>query len=193
MRLAELKEAVDEAYARAAFLLDSGQDHLATELYTTVFEMLHAQCTFPPAQAPGWPQVAGVVTHPGNRLVLDALDATHARQLHTRAATLLDLPEVTWLTCLDDIHVPIRIALAITLARRQAGDFRGACTMHWATGSTLLAAQVSSAFAGYAKALRPIREALEAEPPRYVLAEPEISFYAFTLRVAFQKALAVAG
>ena len=142
-----------------------------------------------------------VVTHPTNCLPLDALEAQPVRRLQIRAATLLDLPEVTLLdlpevtrlTCLDDLQAPIRADLAIALARRKARDLRGCCTLHWATSGALVAAQVTRAFPGYTKALAPIRQAYEAEPPAHVLDEQGISFYAFTLRVALEADLAVTG
>jgi hypothetical protein len=193
MYLADLKTMVGEASARAAKLLDEGQAEAASEVYTLLFARLRADFAGRPTPAPGWPQVVLMLTYPTGRLALDALDAQPVRRLHLRAATLLDLPEVTCLASLEDLHAPIRADLAITLARRKARDFRGCCTLHWATCGVLLAAQVTRAFPGYAKALAPMRQAYEAAPPAHVLDEQGISFFGFTLRVALEAALAVTG
>jgi hypothetical protein len=191
VRLAELKAAVSEARQQAASLPGHGPDGAVAELYTTLFADLHAQVTS--ASAPGWPQVVLLVTELANRLPLDALEKQYARQLQVRAAALLDLPDVTYLTTLEDLRAPMRADLEISRVRRDAGDMRGCCTVHWATGRTLLAAQVARAFPGYAKAMHPIRQAFEVEPPKRVLDEKGASFYAFTMRLAFEQALAVMG
>jgi hypothetical protein len=193
VHLPELKEVVNETHARAAVLQNEGQDYLAAQAYTTLFARLNAHFTGAHAQTLGWPQVVLAVTQLSNRLSLDALERQHVRRLRIRAATLLDLSEVTTLTCLNDIQSPIRTDLAIALTRREAGDFRGCCTVHWATGRALLAAQVTRAFPGCAKAMAPIRQAHEADPPQHALDERGISFYAFTLRVALEAALAIRG
>jgi hypothetical protein len=191
VHLAELKQTVGGASAQAAMLLDAGQEDAAAEVYTLLFARLRAAFVGLPGVRPGWPQLVIVVTHPTTWLPLDALERKAVRRLQIRAATLLDLPEVTCLTCVEDMHTPIRADLAITLARRKARDYRGCCTLHWATCGVLLAAQVSRAFPGYAKALAPMRQAYEAAPPAHVLDEQGISFYALTLRVALEAALMV--
>jgi hypothetical protein len=193
MQLAALKTAVRTVHARAVALAADGRSDEAEVAYITLFQTVNVLCADLQDEVTGWPRVVLALTRLGLRLGLDALAASRLGQMQVRAATLLDLPDVTSLATMADMCDVIDRALATGRQREASGDIRGCCTVYWAAGQALLAAQVTRGIPGYTKALTPIRQVHEAEPPTRTLDPGGLRFYARTLQLAFGAAVLVAG
>lgn len=191
--IARIKAAIVEVGTRATALEADGHAKQAQVAYETLFLVLHALCATGDDQTPGWARVVAPLTDLNRRLALDALAPPRLGQLRVRAAALLDLPDLTQVASPDDIQNTIVGAIGIGAPRYNNGDTLGCCTIYWATGQALLAAQASRGFVGYARALAPIRQVHEAEPPARTLDGAGIDDYAWTLRHAFDAALKVVG
>ena len=193
MRIKALKAAIAEVSARAARLETEGQSGRAEEVYATLLQVLNALFANSEEQGHGWARVVLPLTDLSRRLALDALAPQRLGQLQARADTLFDLPDITQIGSLSDVHEAIAAAIGVGAPRYNSGDIRGCCTMYWAVGQTLLAAQAVRGFPGYARALAPIRQVHETEPPLRPLDPAGVDAYAWTLRHAFDAALNVAG
>lgn len=191
LQIAVLRESCAEAAAKAAELeyatrADAAADSLAADL-----RALHAQTLDAEALGLGWLRVAHLLTTIERRLALDTLDTTQLGQLQTRLNALLDLPEIATVDSLGEIHDAIVAAIQTGAPRYNAGDIRGCCTIYWATGNALLYARPLRGFAGYARALAPLRQVLEGEVPPQPMDPARVDAYAWAMRRAFDAALAV--
>lgn len=193
IQLEALKVSVRTVHAHAMVLAADGRPDEGEVAYATLFQVVSALFADPPDEVSGWPRVVPVLTRLSVRLGLDALAASRLGQMQVRAATLLDLPKVTTLATMADIGDVIDRALATGKQREASGDIRGCCTVYWAAGQALLAAHVTRGIPGYTKALAPIRQVHEAEPPTRTLDPGGLRFYARTLQLAFGAAVPVAG
>jgi hypothetical protein len=110
-----------------------------------------------------------------------------------RLAALRDLPEITMLGSLDEIHTFISGAIGIGAPRYNAGDIIGCCTVYWATMVALVSAPVFRGFPGYAKAMAPLREIVEQTPPPLPIIGQGIDEFAWQLRHALDAVLAIKG
>ncbi len=190
-RIAALKTAIGEVSVRAARLESAGLTERAEEAYVTLLQVLNALFSTP--EEHGWCRVVPALTDLNRRLPLDTLAPQLLGQLQTRAAALFDLPGITQIASLSDVHQAIVAAISVGSHRYNSGDIRGCCTMYWATGQALLSAQVVRGFPGYARVLAPIRQVHETEVPTHPLDHAAADAYAWALRHAFDAALQVSG
>lgn len=193
IRLGALKTAVHLVHARAVTSAAEGRPAEAEIAYSTLFQTLNMLCADPQEESSGWLRLVPTLTRLTSRLALDALAASRLGQMQVRAATLLDLPDITSIASLPDIYEVIDAAIVVGNQREASGDIRGCCTVYWAAGQALLAAQLTRGIPGYTRALAPIRQVHEAEPPIRALDAGAMRFYARTLHVAFGPALQIAG
>lgn len=191
--IAATKAAIVEVNTRAAVLASEGRGDRAEVAYETLFQVLNAIFSSPEEQAIGWGRAVVPLTTLGRPLPLDALGPTPLERLRIRTQALLDLPDIARVASLDEVHEAIVAAIRVGAPRYNGGDFRGCCTIYWATGEALLGALATRGFSGYSRALGPIRQLHEADPPHHALSETEIDEFAWTLRHAFDAALKVNG
>jgi hypothetical protein len=191
--IAALKAAIGEVSVRAARLESAGLIERAAEAYVTLLQVLNALFSPAEEQGYGWGRVVPALTDLNRRLALDALAPQLLGQLQTRAAALFDLPDITQIASLAEVHQAIVSAISVGAPRYNSGDIRGCCTMYWATGQALLCAQAVRGFPGYARVLAPIRQVYETEVPTHPLDRPAADAYAWALRHAFDAALQVSG
>jgi hypothetical protein len=184
-RLAALKAAVFVADERARDLAARGRVESAEIAYHTLLVTLHTLLGSEESSR-GWQRVAALLADLDTRLPLDALAASRAGELRIRAQAMLDLPDLTALTGMDDIHDTIAAAITV-------GDIIGCCTAYWATLHTILVAPAARGFPGHARALAQLRPVTEAEVAPLPLDAGDIDRYAWVLRHAFDATLAIKG
>src|SRR5579863_9363627 len=105
-------------------------DAQATVAYATLLQTLGAISAAETEHDHGWRHVVSLLTDRGRRLAVDALAAQQIAQMQVRAATLLDLPAITQIERLADIHAPIAAAIEVGAPRYNAGDIAGCCTIY---------------------------------------------------------------
>jgi hypothetical protein len=189
-RLATLKGAVFVVGERARDLAARGRIESAEVAYHTLLVTLRALLGAEESSR-GWQRVAALLADLDTRLPLDALAASRAGELQIRAQAMLDLPELTALAGLEDIHDTSAAAITVGAPRYNAGDIIGCCTIYWATLHTILAAPATRGFPGHARALAQLRPAAEAEMPPLPLDTGGIDRYAWVLRHALDATLAI--
>lgn len=191
-RLAALKTAVLAAGETARDLAARGRMESAEVAYHTLLvtlnELLRGE-----ESLRGWQRVAALLAALDSRLPLDALAASRAGELQIRAQAMLDLPDLTVLASIEDIHDTIAAAIAVGAPRYNVGDIAGCCIIYWATLHTILAAPATRGFPGHARALAQLRPVAEAEIPPRPLDAGAIDRYAWVLRHAFDATLAIKG
>jgi hypothetical protein len=126
-----------------------------------------------------------------HRIALDAAAATMLDMYLVRFEALIDVPDVASIGSLGEVHATISAAIDIGAPRYNAGDVLGCCTVYWATMQALILAPVFRGFSGYARALAPLRSALEAEPSQLPLNAEGRDQFAWTLRRALDAVLAM--
>jgi hypothetical protein len=191
LQIAALRETCADSAIQAAELEYAGRLDAAADTLEARLRTLHTQTLDAEAQGLGWLRIVHLLTSFERRISLDALDATRLGLLQVRVNTLLDLPEIATLDALSELQEAIVAAIQIGAPRYNAGDVRGCCTIYWATANALLCARVTRGFAGYARALAPLRQVHEAEVPTTSLDATGIDAYAWAMRRAFDAALAV--
>jgi hypothetical protein len=184
---------VAETSARVRTLVEVGRVDAAEQVCLTLMYVLDALLASETDSPPAWVRTVRLLANDQQRLALDALDFTSLDQARTRMAALLDVPDIAALGSLGDLHHAIGAAIAVGAPRYNRGDIRGCCTIYFATMYTLVAAPVFRGISGYARALGPLRAALEMTPPPLPLDAAGIDEYAWTLRHAFDAALAING
>jgi hypothetical protein len=141
----------------------------------------------------GWQRVASLLSDTRTRLILDALAAPRISRWQIRAAALLDLPDLTSVASMADIHAVITAAINGGAPRYNAGDIRGCCTKYWATVQSLLAAPAVRGFPGHAKAMAQLRPITELEVPPGEFDAAGIDNLAWTLRYTLDATLRITG
>ena len=190
MQFAQLKGAVEVVAARGQELLRQERQE-AAQVYETLLLTLHTLLGAEDDLATGWERAALVFTDTQRRLPPDILQLNNLRTWQLRAAALRDLPQIGTVASLDDIHTTIAGAIAIGAPRYNLGDVLGCCTIYWATIQALIVAPVPRGFQGNARALAPLRAAIEVGPGS---ATPSgIDAYAWRLRHALDATLQVVG
>jgi len=193
IEIAALKAATVEADSRAKLWQAQGRHDVAEAIYETLLLTLNALLGAEEEQLRGWQRAALLITDPRARLAVDALGVARLDELQMRVSTLLDLPDVTVLTSMQDIHDALSAAIRVGASRYNAGDIWGCCTVYWGTIQSLLGAAVARGFPGYARALAQLRPISEAEPPTLPLDASRADEYAWTLRHALDATLRVTG
>lgn len=127
------------------------------------------------------------------RYALDAAGATLLDVYLVRFEALLDVPDIAAVGSLGEVHEAISTAIGVGAPRYNTGDVLGCCTVYWATMQALVLAPVFRGFSGYARALAPLRSALEAEPPPVPFNAEGLDQFAWTLRRALDAVLALGG
>ena len=166
---------------------------MAAGIYTAALYSLHALLQADDEQMQGWWRAALLLSDLSRGMLLDTLGATSLAQGELRLAALRDLPEITMLGSLDDIHTFISGATGVGAPRYNAGDIIGCCTVYWATMVALVSAPVFRGFPGYAKAMAPLREIVEQTPPPLPIIGQGIDEFAWQLRHALDIVLAIKG
>lgn len=188
-----LKAATVEADARAKLWRGQGRLDVAEAIYETLLFTLNALLGTEEEQLHGWQRTALLVSDQSRRLAVDALAVARIESLQIRVATLLDLPDVTRLTGLQDVHDVISAAISVGAPRYNAGDVWGCCTVYWGTIQSLLAAAATRGFPGHARAVGQLRPVVEAEVPQMPLDANGVDAYAWTLRRALDATLKITG
>lgn len=166
---------------------------MAAGIYTAALYSLHAMLQADDEQVQGWWRAALLLSDQSRGMLLDTLGASTLAQGELRLAALRDLPEITMVGSLDDIHAYISGAIGIGAPRYNAGDIIGCCTVYWATMVALVSAPVFRGFPGYAKAMAPLREIVEQTPPPLPIIGQGIDEFAWQLRHALDAVLAIKG
>lgn len=166
---------------------------VATGISLAELDSLHALLVADDEQIYGWWRAAVQLSDTKHTLLLDMLGASQREQCQLRLATLRDLPEVTSLSSMDDIHRYISGAINMGAPRYNAGDIVGCCTVYWATMTALLLAPVFRGFPGHAKTVGQLKEIVEQPPPPLPLVGQGIDDFAWQLRRALDAVLAISG
>ncbi len=205
MQLLSLKSTVQSILAQGEQL--SSQSERQT-LYRHTCQVLALLLEAPGEAGPGWPKAALILLRPkperqsGPSLALSGAFSTPSRSrshsvvettsapqsslaaLQEQLLTILELPDITTLTSLDDIQQPIEQAISVGAPRYNRGDIAGCARLYFATALTLTSAQVSRGFPGQARALDTLKKGLaEAQ------ALNDVDDRAWALRHAFDRVL----
>ena len=165
----------------------------ATGIYLTALQSLHALLQADDEQLQGWWRAALFLSDPNHALLIDTLGASPLEQCQLRLATLRDLPQIDAIYSLEDIHTIVTGAVRIGAPRYNSGDVVGCCTIYWATMMTLVSAPVFRGFPGHARAMAPLREIVEQEPPPLPIIGQGVDDFAWQLRRALDAVLALQG
>lgn len=166
---------------------------VAVGISLAALDSLHALLASDDEQIYGWWRAAVQLSDPNHALLLDTLGASQREQCQLRLAALRDLPEVTSVSSIDDLHRVISGAINVGAPRYNAGDIVGCCTVYWATMTALLLAPVFRGFPGHAKAIGQLREIVEQTPPPVPLVGQGIDDFAWQLRHALDAVLVISG
>lgn len=164
---------------------------MAGGMCVAALDSLHALLQADGEQLLGWWRAAVLLSDQNHAMLLDTLGASPLEQGELRLAALRDLPEITMLAGLDDIHAFIHGAIGIGAPRYNAGDIVGCCIVYWATMMALVAAPVFRGFPGHARAIGPLREIVEKAPPPLPVIGQGIDDFAWQLRHALDAVLAI--
>lgn len=189
VRLAAIQASVATTWAYVQSVQMTPQ--IATGICVTALQSLHALLQADGEQLQGWWRAAMILSEPNHPLLLDTLGATQLEQYLLRFAALRDLPEVTALNSVEDMHTLIGSAINIGAPRYNAGDIVGCCTVYWATMMALVSAPVFRGFPGHARAIAPLREIVEQVPPALPIIGQNADEFAWQLRRALDAVLAL--
>lgn len=156
-------------------------------------ESLHALLQADDDQLQGWRRAAVSLSDLDHALLLDMLGASPLEIRQLRVAALRDLPDVGSVSSLAEIHAIIAGAISVGAPRYNAGDIVGCCTVYWATLMTLVAAPVLRGIPGHARAIAPLREIAEHEPPPLPIIGQGVDEFAWQLRHALDAVLVING
>lgn len=156
-------------------------------------DSLHALLLEDDDQLQGWRRAAISLSDANHALLLDMLSSSPLEICQFRIAALRDLPEVGAVSSLAEIHAVIAGAINIGAPRYNAGDIVGCCTVYWATVMTLVGAPVLRGIPGHARAIAPLREIAEQEPPPLPVIGQGVDEFAWQLRHALDAVLAING
>ena len=156
-------------------------------------DSLHALFEADDDQLQGWRRATVSLSDVNHALLLDMLGSSPLEICQLRIAALRDVPEVNTVSSLAEIHTVIAGAINIGAPRYNAGDIIGCCTVYWATLMTLVAAPVLRGIPGHARAIAPLREIVEQEPPPLPIIGQGVDEFAWQLRHALDAVLAVNG
>jgi hypothetical protein len=165
----------------------------ATSVGVAALDSLHALLQADNEQLQGWWRAALLLSDANHALLLDMLGASPLEMCQLRISALRDLPEIGATNSLADIHTGIAGAINIGAPRYNAGDIIGCCTVYWATLMALVSAPVLRGFPGYARAIAPLREIAEQEPPPLPIIGQGVDEFAWQLRHALDAVLAING
>lgn len=152
---------------------------------------LHALLQADEEQLLGWWRAALLLSDANYALLLDSLGSTLFDQYQLRLSALRDLPDVGAINSLNDIHAIIASAISIGAPRYNAGDIVGCCTVYWATMMALVSAPVMRGFPGHARAIAPLREIVEQQPPPLPIIGQGVDEFAWQLRHALDAVIAL--
>jgi hypothetical protein len=106
-----------------------------------------------------------------------------------RLAAVLALPPLETLMTAEQIEDTINSAIAQGAPAYNNGDARGCGIIYWATALTIVNAPTVRGFAGQARALRPLRQAVEEQIPQLLGEARAIDDFAWRMRRALDAAL----
>lgn len=165
----------------------------AASVGLAALDSLHALLQADDDQFVGWRRAALALSDTTHALLLDTLGASPLEMCQLRISALRDLPEVGAINSLADMHAVIAGAINIGAPRYNAGDIIGCCTVYWATLMALVAAPVLRGIPGHARAIAPMRELAEQEPPPLPVIGQGVDEFAWQLRHALDAVLAING
>ena len=154
-------------------------------------DSLHALLQADDDQFQGWSRAALSLSDANQALLLDMLGSSPLEIFQARIAALRDLPEVGGVSSMAEIHGVIAGAINIGAPRYNAGDIVGCCTVYWATLMALVAAPALRGIPGHARAVAPLREITEQEPPPLPIIGQGVDEFAWQLRHALDAVLAI--
>jgi hypothetical protein len=191
VRIGALKAAIQAGLDGPA--LQRAPDDIREAAYATVLVSLHGLLAADAEPPSGWLRTAQLLSDTRRHFALDAAGMTTLDVYLVRIAALLDLPEVGSIGGIGDVQAVIGAAIGVGAPRYNAGNVLGCCTVYWATMQALVAAPVFRGFPGYARALAPLRSAVEADSPLLPLNAEGLDQFAWTLRRALDAVLAASG
>ena len=165
----------------------------AASVGLAALDSLHALLQADDDQLLGWRRAALTLSDATHALLLDMLSTSPLELCQLRIAALRYLPEVGAVSSIADIHGVIGAAINIGAPRYNAGDIVGCCTVYWATVVALVAAPVLRGIPGHAKAIAPLKELAEQEPPPLPVIGQGVDEFAWQLRHALDAVLAING
>lgn len=106
-----------------------------------------------------------------------------------RLAAVLALPPLETLTAAEQIRDTINGAIMLGAPTYNHGDARGCGIIYWTTALTIIDAPTVRGFAGQARALRPLRQAVEEHIPPLLGDTRALDDFAWRMRRALDAAL----
>ena len=98
-------------------------------------------------------------------LPLDVLAWNDYPLVTVRLSGVVAVPDLATLDSLEQLRQVIDDAIAVGAPTYNNGDARACATIYWVTALTLVQAPTARGFAGQTRALKPLRQAVEATMP----------------------------
>lgn len=124
---------------------------------------------------------------------LDGLAQAEYSLAAVRLTAASVVPELEEVTGLDQISTVINGAIMIGAPTYNGGDARGCGITYWATSLAIVSAPTLRGFAGQARALKPLRQAVDEPIPPIGQDQRAVDDFAWRMRRGLDAALAVAG
>jgi hypothetical protein len=140
-----------------------------------------------------WPRAIRQLCDLTAPLALDALATEEFGRFRLRVSAALLVPQIATVASIDDLRRVIGDAIAIGAPTYNNGDPLTCALLYFATALTLTLAPTTRGIAGQARALRPLRTALDDAPAQSLQAASSASDYAWQLRRALDASLALMG
>ncbi len=192
IRLLPWQAALREPHADALSLRRSGYIAEADLIDTTLaraFFALSGEIT----EDWGWVRALRVLLDTSTPTALDAIADPTCTVACVRLTAALALPALTTLLAPEQLREVINAAIASGAPTYNAGDPRGCGIIYWATALTIVDAPATRGFAGQARALRPLRQAVDDALPPFGSDPQAVDDFAWRMRHALDAALEAVG
>jgi hypothetical protein len=179
MQLLSLKTAIQGIMSQAD--QQKGQ-HERQLFYTYACQALALLLATPGESGPGWPKAAlallrslaerhsgplpsvpdafNLASRQRSRPLVELMAPSPLAEMQDYLLTILELPDITTISSLDELQTSIEGAIAIGAPRYNQGDIAGCARLYLATALTLVNAQISRGFPGQARALDTLKKGL---------------------------------
>lgn len=137
----------------------------------------------------GWQRALAALVNLDVPLVLDAVAGEDGGVPHVRVAAILALPPIESLSAPEQISTAIDIAVGNGAPTYNEGDARGCGLIYWATALTIVSAPVVRGFAGQARVLKLLRQAVEEVIPLSGANPAALDDFAWRMRRALDATL----
>jgi hypothetical protein len=141
----------------------------------------------------GWVRALRVLLDITTPIPLDSVSDQSFTVPCTRITGVLALPTLDALTAPEQISTTISEAIMVGAPTYNEGDTRGCGLIYWVTALTLINAPTLRGFPGQARAIRPLRQAVEEVMPPIGHNSRAIDDFAWRMRRALDAALEAVG